>query len=98
MGFEGKSYREQFVLKTDYWSTKILLTQPCLRRLERRVQEQSSTYAEFDTKAAEACVTAALEIAKLFPAQPDVSFIYTEGPWWAIVHISQYLPSVKWAA
>jgi hypothetical protein len=85
---EGIVHREQFILKTDYWSTKILLTQPCLSRLGRRIENQIDTSAKFDLDAAEACVTAALEIARLLPAQPDARFIYATGPWWAIIHTS----------
>ena len=97
MGLEGKPHPEQFVLKIEYRSTKTLLAQPCLRRLERHIQNQSVPSTEFDTKAAEACVTAALETAKLFPAPASAEFIYSKGPWWAIVHISQCLPSLEWA-
>jgi hypothetical protein len=85
---EGDSRRRQFVLKTDYWSAKIILTQPCLSRLGRRIENQSDVSAKFDLDTAEICVTAALEIAKLLPTQPDARFIYTTGPWWAIVHTS----------
>jgi hypothetical protein len=92
---EGAVHREQFILKTDYWSTKILLTQPCLSRLGRRVENQSDNSAKFDLDAAEACVTAALEIARLLPDQPDARLIYTTGPWWAIVHISECLHSME---
>lgn len=72
----------------DYWSTKVLITQPCLRSLGWRVENQSSTSADFDTKMAESCITAALELAKMFPVQLNTDFVYKEGPWWAIVHIS----------
>ncbi|XP_014555789.1 hypothetical protein COCVIDRAFT_101566, partial [Bipolaris victoriae FI3] len=81
------STREQFLLRVDYWSTKVLITQPCLRSLGWRVENQSSTSADFDTRTADSCITAALELAKMFPVQLNTSFVYKEGPWWAIVHI-----------
>ncbi|EMD64505.1 hypothetical protein COCSADRAFT_89953, partial [Bipolaris sorokiniana ND90Pr] len=81
------SNRQQFLLRMDYWSTKVLITQPCLRSLGWRVENQSSTSADFDTKMAESCITAALELAKMFPVQLNTDFVYKEGPWWAIVHI-----------
>jgi hypothetical protein len=71
----------------NYWSTKILITRPCVCRLERRIQNQSNMSASFDAKAAGICVNAAMEMVKLFPNQPNVHFIYSKGPWWVIVHI-----------
>ncbi|KAJ5042566.1 fungal-specific transcription factor domain-containing protein [Bipolaris maydis] len=81
------SNREQFLLRIDYWSTKILITQPCLRSLGWRVENQSSTSADFDTNMADSCITAALELEKMFPVQLNTKFVYKDGPWWAIVHI-----------
>ncbi|CAG5179628.1 uncharacterized protein ALTATR162_LOCUS9381 [Alternaria atra] len=78
--------REQFLLKADYWSTKMLVTRPCLCKIERRIRNESKASVEFNKTSAEACVGAALEITKLFPDDPDLDFIYSKGPWWAIVH------------
>jgi hypothetical protein len=89
------SRRDHLLLKTDYWCAKILITQPCLRRLELRVENQSTTSADFDTKTAESCISAALEVAKLFPAQLNTDIMYKEGSWWEIVHISQFLPHLQ---
>jgi hypothetical protein len=86
-----KHEREQFLLKIDYWSTKMLITRPCLCRIERRIRNESSTSANFNTTRAEACVEAALEMVKLLPDQPDLDFLYSKGPWWAVVHISEYI-------
>jgi hypothetical protein len=69
----------------------ILATRPCLCRLERRIRNQSDSSANFDANAAEACLNAALEIAKLFPSQPNIEFIYANGPWWNIVHVSKFV-------
>jgi hypothetical protein len=85
---DGDVHCKQTILETEYWSTKILLTQPCLQRFGRRIENQSDTSAKFDLDAAQACVTAALEIVRLLPTQPDARSIYMTGPWWAIVHIS----------
>ncbi|KAJ8109116.1 hypothetical protein OPT61_g7693 [Boeremia exigua] len=84
---EGISPREWFVFNTEYWSLKILLTQPYLIRLGGSTQNQGNTLTEFDTKTAEACVTAALAIVKILPEHPNHGDIYSEGPWWAILHI-----------
>ncbi|CAN9173970.1 unnamed protein product [Alternaria alternata] len=78
--------REQFLIKADYWSTKMLVTRPCLCKIERRIRNESKASVEFNKTSAEACVGAALEMTKLFPDEPDLDFIYSKGPWWAIVH------------
>jgi hypothetical protein len=43
----------------------------------------------FNTDTAETCVEAARQMAMLFPEQPDTGFIYSQGPWWDVVHISK---------
>jgi hypothetical protein len=52
---------------------------------------------DFNTTSAKDCVNAALEMVKLFPNKPDLHFIYSKGPWWAVVHLSKYLPHIKYA-
>jgi hypothetical protein len=81
--------REQFLLRADFWSTKMLVTRPCLCRIERRIPNESATSADFNSKSAATCVEAALELTKLFPDQPDLYFLYTKGPWWAAIHPSK---------
>ncbi|KAH7551505.1 hypothetical protein BM1_09821 [Bipolaris maydis] len=79
--------RERYLLRIYYWSTRVLITRPCLCRMERRIESESSRSATFNTKTAELCVQAAEQITSLFPDQPDTTFIYSRGPWWDIVHI-----------
>lgn len=81
--------REQFLLQTDYWSTKMLITRPCLCRIEGRIRNESNESQTFNAKVAQQCVEAALKMADLFPSTPDVHFIYSNGPWWALVHFSK---------
>ncbi|KAF1832463.1 fungal-specific transcription factor domain-containing protein [Decorospora gaudefroyi] len=79
--------RERFLLTIYYWSTKILITRPCLCRIERRISSESSRSVKFNAKAAETCVAAAQQMVKLFPDQMDAPFIYSQGPWWDVIHI-----------
>lgn len=81
--------RAQFLLKTDYWSTKLLITRPCLCRIERRIRNESDNSADFNTLTAKACVEAAMELTNLLPDKPNLDFLYSKGPWWAIVHLSK---------
>ncbi|KAF1915856.1 fungal-specific transcription factor domain-containing protein [Ampelomyces quisqualis] len=78
--------RTQFLLRTEYWSTKMLITRPCLCRIERHIVNESDTSAGFNISTAEACVAAALGMVNLFPDEPDIEFVYSQGPWWAITH------------
>lgn len=82
--------RERFLLRIAYWSNKILITRPCLCRIERRISNESDKSINFNSQAAETCVEAARELANLFPEQPDLTFVYVQGPWWDMVHISEY--------
>ncbi|XP_014555881.1 hypothetical protein COCVIDRAFT_38446 [Bipolaris victoriae FI3] len=79
--------RERYLFRIYYWSTRILITRPCLCRIERRIESESSRSAIFNAKTAELCVQAAEQITSLFPDQPDKTFIYSHGPWWDVVHI-----------
>jgi hypothetical protein len=82
--------RQQFLLKTQFWSTQMLITRPCLCRLKRRIRNESSASVRFNTASSELCVEAALEMAKLFPDVPDIDFINRQGPWWSANHLSKF--------
>lgn len=74
----------------------MVITRPCLCRVERRIHNESNASAEFNTTIAKACVGAALEMSKLFSDEPDLNFIYSKGPWWAVVHLSKSSFRVKY--
>ncbi|KAF2638297.1 hypothetical protein P280DRAFT_80590 [Massarina eburnea CBS 473.64] len=78
--------RHNLLLAFHYQSTKLLISRPCLCRLERR-KGQSHASFEFNSKTAEACVAAAQAIAWLLPDEPDRIFFYEQTPWWSTVHI-----------
>lgn len=78
--------RERILLAFSLFSAQILVTRPCLCRLEQRIRRQSNRSASFNRKMAEACVQAAQNLSMLLPNEPDPSRIYQIGPWWCIVH------------
>jgi len=41
----------------------------------------------FNAESAETCVESARNMTMLFPEQPDTQFIYSQGPWWDVVHL-----------
>jgi hypothetical protein len=86
---EHSSTREQRTLDILYQSTKILITRPCLCRLDRRGSSQIAGSDTLSRRAALLCVEAAKTIAALLP---DVTLgnpvaLYQAGPWWQMVHI-----------
>ncbi|CAI6342375.1 unnamed protein product [Periconia digitata] len=78
--------RERVLLAFSLFSAQILVTRPCLCRLERRIQHQSIRSASFNQKMAETCIQAAQNLSLLLPDEPNPSWIYQIGPWWCIVH------------
>jgi hypothetical protein len=73
-----------------YWSTRILITRPCLCRIERRIKNESDLSAKFNAEMSTTCVNAAQELMELFPDEPSQEFVYKKAPWWDVVHISEY--------
>jgi hypothetical protein len=82
--------RERLLLEFHYNSTKLLITRPCLCRLDRRIRNQSDSSVNFNQQTAETCVQAAHSLTYLFPDQPNPVYIYQKGPWWSIIHYSKY--------
>jgi hypothetical protein len=85
----GEVEREHLLLLMHYWSTKILITRPCLCRTERRIRNESDTSAAFNVQMASICVTSAHQLTALFPHEPDLNFVYMKAPWWSVIHISE---------
>jgi hypothetical protein len=98
--WEGKQKssfdREEFLLKTDYWSTTMLITRPCVCRIERRIQNESEASAKFNATSGETCVDAALRMVELFPNEPDPQFMYEQGPWWALNHLGESVTTPRY--
>lgn len=86
----GQEYeQERTILQLGYYSTKIILSRPCLCRLDRRIQKQSYSSNDFNNRLAGVCVSAAKTVAALLPDESggDRARIYRMGPWWSMVHI-----------
>ncbi|KAF1951687.1 hypothetical protein CC80DRAFT_191676 [Byssothecium circinans] len=71
-----------------YHSTKILMTRPCLCRLDRRIPNQSQGSNDFNHRMATICVSSAKSLAALLPDDMvnERSRIYEIFPWWTAVH------------
>jgi hypothetical protein len=81
--------REQRTLDILYQSTKILITRPCLCRVDRRGSNQIAGSDTFSRRAALICVDAAKTIANLLPDATlgNLVALYQTGPWWQMVHV-----------
>jgi hypothetical protein len=77
--------RERLNLAFSFYSTKILLTQPCLDRCLRRALWNSQIEI-FCTTMAVQCIEVASRMLELLPSSPDLAWIYQLSPWWSIVH------------
>ena len=87
----GSNYsmqHERNIIKTYYYSTKILICRPCLCRLDRRIKSQTEKSDKFNHKVAVQCVSSAKSIAASLPDDMAVwnKEIYRVFPWWAAMH------------
>ncbi|KAL4806403.1 fungal-specific transcription factor domain-containing protein [Aspergillus unguis] len=77
--------RERLSLALSFYSTKILITQPCLSRI--LLQASFNTHTEaFCTTMATMCIDMASEMLDLLPDTPNIAFVFQLAPWWCIVH------------
>ncbi|KAL5400414.1 hypothetical protein PMIN03_012391 [Paraphaeosphaeria minitans] len=87
-GQDQTTQQERNILKTYYYSTKILICRPCLCRLDRRIRSQTQSSVNFNHRIAAQCVAAAKSIAACLPDDMAVwgKKIYEIFPWWSVVH------------
>jgi hypothetical protein len=79
---------ERTSLALHYYSTVILISRPCLVRLDRQTSPRTQTEDEFNKKTAQVCICAAKAIADLLPSHADQDVIraWYQTPWWSMVH------------
>lgn len=83
---DSNTLRENILLRFQSYSTKILVSRPCLCRLDKRIKDQSTKSTNLNHGIAVSCVQAAQDLTQLLPDQPQPEWIYQNGPWWCIVH------------
>lgn len=79
------SERERLSLAFSFYSTKILITQPCLSRILQQASWDSQIES-FCASMASMCIDMACQMLELLPNSPDLAWIYRLSPWWCIVH------------
>lgn len=87
-GSDYSMQQERNILKTYYYSTRILICRPCLCRIDRRIKSQTASSNKFNRTIAAHCVSAAKSIAACLPEDMTVwnKEIYRIFPWWGVVH------------
>jgi hypothetical protein len=76
--------RERAGLGFRFYATKIIISQPCLRRLSTLLGS-TSPGAVCDTMAA-MCVQVAGQVLDLLPDEVDTAWLYKVTPWWCVLH------------
>lgn len=77
--------KEKLRLAMLYYSSKILLTRPCLCRLSRR-EAQSRKSSDESMFIATECVEAACLMLEQLPDEPDAISLHRSSPWWCLIH------------
>lgn len=85
-GKDPQHRREKMALGLAYWSTKILLSRPCVCRIDRRIKNQSDASKDFNQTWAKTCVHAAESMLLLIPDVPNPPELYKVVPWWCFLH------------
>jgi hypothetical protein len=83
---DGGFMRERLMLQMSYIRAKILITRPCLCRLDERIPEQTKHSSDFNDEMARSCVSAAKTLADILPVQASAAYLYQTGPWWSMTH------------
>lgn len=78
--------RERLIVHMSYIRVKILVTRPCLCRVDSRVPGQTAVSKSFDQRMARMCVLAAQELTDVLPKKATAAHLYQIGPWWSMVH------------
>jgi hypothetical protein len=77
--------RQPASLAFRFYSTKLIILQPCMRRLFQLPPETPSPGTVCDQLAA-ICVNVAGQMLNLLPEKPNFTWLYGVAPWWCILH------------
>jgi hypothetical protein len=77
--------RQRTSLTLRFYSTKIIVTRPCLRRVTSGHLRETSTDPLCDSMAA-VCVQMASQMLDVLPDEFDTSWLYGCSPWWCVAH------------
>lgn len=79
--------RQTISLALQFYSTKILILQPCLARFNRKASKVSTEIpGRYCNDLAALCVDSACDMLDLLPDQPDSAWLYRISPWASVLH------------
>ena len=78
--------RQRKTLGFLYFSTMLIINRPCLCRIDRKIPNESGKAKHFNQATAAKCVHAAIDMLNLLPDEPNPVGMYTQSPWWSLVH------------
>lgn len=78
--------RQRICLGLFYYSTAMIISRPCLCRMNRTMRHPSEKSKEFERATAAKCVHAAKDMLDLLPNEPEPAVLYKVAPWWCLVH------------
>ncbi|KAJ5908885.1 hypothetical protein N7495_001567 [Penicillium taxi] len=79
--------RQRTSLALRFYSTRLVITQPCLRRLAYpSVGVVSSEAGPLCDAMATLCVETAYKTLDQLPNEPDATLLYSHSPWWCMLH------------
>lgn len=82
----GPMSRQCASLAFHFYSTKLFITQPCVRRLIYRSLEVSNVPMDASDSMTAICIQAACQLLELLPDKPDLTWLYGVCPWWCALH------------
>jgi hypothetical protein len=68
-----------------FYATKLIILQPCLRRLSLKSSEANTPGTVCEHMGA-ICVLVACQMIDLLPDEVDIVWLYSVAPWWCILH------------
>ncbi|KAJ5286720.1 hypothetical protein N7478_002406 [Penicillium angulare] len=68
-----------------FYTTKLVITQPCLRRLAYQPSGETTPGPLCHTMAS-ICVQVARDMFSLLPDETDICLLYQVSPWWGVLH------------
>lgn len=77
--------RQRASLAFRFYTTKLVITQPCLRRLAHQVPRTPSASTVCDIMAT-ICVEVSQQMLEILPDKPDIKWLYEVLPWWCVLH------------
>lgn len=77
--------RQRVSLAFRFYTTKLVISQPCLRRLAHQTPGVCSPGTVCDIMAS-ICVDSAQQMLDILPDEPDVNWLYEFLPWWCVLH------------